>query len=328
MLRILVTGGAGYIGSHTVRVLGERGFEVVVLDSLVTGHREAVPAEVPFYQGDITEGALLEEIMAVHPFSAVVHFAALSLVGESILRPERYFEENMGKTNRFLTKLVRLGVKQFVFSSTAAVYGNPKEVPIPEGAETRPVNPYGASKRMIEESLHWMEQAHGLQWIALRYFNAAGAALDGSIGEDHGTETHLIPLVLKTALGQRERILVFGTDYETPDGTCIRDYVHVLDLAEAHVAALSALDKGIESGIFNVGTGSGYSVREVIEKAREVTGREIPVHEDARRPGDPAILVAKVEKIREVLGWEPRLSDLETILASAWKWHVAHPQGY
>lgn len=328
MKRVLVTGGAGYIGSHTVRVLLERGTEVVVLDSLVTGHREAVPDDVPFYLGDISDGAVLTEIMEEHPFSAVVHFAALSLVGESMVQPERYFEENTAKTNRFVSHLLRLGVRNLVFSSTAATYGNPESVPIPETALTQPVNPYGLSKLMIEECFSWFEKAYGLRWVALRYFNAAGAALEGSIGEDHVTETHLIPLILKTALGQRKAISVFGTDYATPDGTCIRDYIHVLDLAEAHVCALASLEDGGTSGVLNVGTGAGYSVREVIEAAKKVTGIAIPVVEAERREGDPAILVAKTDKIQEQLGWQARYSDLETIIGSAWKWHREHPLGY
>lgn len=328
MQRVLVTGGAGYIGSHSVKVLKEQGFEVVVLDNLITGHKEAVPPKVPFYLGDISDGALLERIMEENPFSAVIHFAALSLVGESMVEPERYFEENTAKTNRFVANLLRLGVKNLVFSSTAATYGIPEVIPIPEETKPQPVNPYGLSKLMIEECLRWLEKAHGLRWIALRYFNAAGAALDGSIGEDHATETHLIPLILKTALGLRESISVFGTDYPTPDGTCIRDYVHVLDLAEAHILALAFLQDGGASGVFNVGTGIGYSVREVIEAAKRVTGADIPVVEADRRAGDPGILVAKTERIQKEMGWQPRYSDLETILATAWRWHSGHPQGY
>lgn len=328
MERVLVSGGAGYIGSHTVKVLRERGVDVVVVDNLVTGHKEAVPADVPFYLGDISDGDILNEIMAAHPFSAVVHFAAQSLVGESMVKPDQYFEENTAKTNRFVAHLLRLGVKNLVFSSTAATYGNPEVVPIPEESRTQPVNPYGLSKLMIEECLRWFETAYGLRWIALRYFNAAGAALDGSIGEDHATETHLIPLILKTALGQRESISVFGTDYATPDGTCIRDYIHVLDLAEAHVRALVSLEDGAESGIYNVGTGAGYSVMEVIQVAKEVTGQNIPMVKAGRRAGDPDVLVAKTNKIQERLGWEALYSDLETIVRSAWTWHKKHPKGF
>ncbi|MDP4126873.1 MAG: UDP-glucose 4-epimerase GalE [Bacillota bacterium] len=327
MSSILVTGGAGYIGSHTVRVLRQKGAQVVILDSLVTGHRESVPEEVPFYQEDISDAELVRTIVKAHGVEAVIHFAARSLVGESMTKPDLYFYENTAKTNLFVSNLLQLGVNKIVFSSTAAVYGLPETVPIPEESPTSPINPYGLSKRMIEESFHWLEKAYGLKWVALRYFNAAGAALDGSIGEDHSPETHLIPLVLKTALRQREAIQVFGTDYNTMDGTCIRDYIHVLDLAEAHVLALGALDQQMEHGIFNVGTGQGYSVRQVIESAKKVTGIDFPVVEAVRRIGDPDSLVAKVDKIK-TLGWKANYSDLETILSSAWKWHMNKPTGY
>lgn len=325
---ILITGGAGYIGSHTVRVLLEKGAQVVVLDSLVTGHREAVPAEVPFYQGDISDAGLVRTVVETHGVEAVIHFAARSLVGESILKPDLYFYENTSKTNLFVSDLLKLGVNKMVFSSSAAVYGLPETVPIPEESPTSPINPYGLSKLMIEASFHWLEKAYGLKWVALRYFNAAGASLDGSIGEEHLPETHLIPLVLKTALGQRDAIQVFGTDYNTMDGTCMRDYIHVLDLAEAHVLALEALDQQINSGIFNVGTGQGYSVLQVINIAKKVTGIDIPVVEVARRSGDPDVLIAKVDKIERTFGLKARYSDLETIISSAWKWHKNNPNGY
>ena len=325
---ILITGGAGYIGSHTVQVLLERGAQVVVLDSLVTGHREAVPAEVPFYRGDICDAGLVKTIVESHGVEAVIHFAARSLVGESMAKPDLYFYENMAKTNLLVSNLLQLGVNKIVFSSTAAVYGLPEMVPIPEESPTNPINPYGLSKRMIETSFHWLEKAYGLKWVALRYFNAAGASLDGSIGEDHLPETHLIPLVLKAALGQRDAIQVFGTDYNTLDGTCIRDYIHVLDLAEAHISALKALDQQIDSGIFNVGTGQGYSVRQVIESAKKITGIDIPVIEGARRSGDPDVLIAKVDKIEKTFDLKARYSDLETIISSAWKWHKNNPDGY
>ena len=325
---ILITGGAGYIGSHTVRVLREKGTKVVVLDSLVTGHREAVPADVPFYQGDISDSKLVSAVVEAHGVEAVIHFAARSLVGESVLKPDLYFYENTAKTNLFVANLLQLGVNKIVFSSTAAVYGLPETVPIPEESPTSPINPYGLSKLMIEASFHWLEKAYGLKWVALRYFNAAGASLDGSIGEEHLPETHLIPLVLKTALGQRDAIQVFGTDYNTMDGTCIRDYIHVLDLAEAHVLALEALNQQMDSGIFNVGTGQGYSVRQVIESAKKVTGIDIPVIEVARRSGDPDVLIAKVDKIEKTFRLKARHSDLETIISSAWKWHKNNPDGY
>jgi len=328
MHSILVSGGAGYIGSHTVIILVEQGYKPVVLDSLVTGHRQSVSLGVPFYQGDIADSHLVRKIVECEHVSAVIHFAARSLVGESAEKPDLYFEENTAKTNRFVSSLIESGVKRLIFSSTAATYGIPDEVPIPESAPTNPINPYGFSKLMIEQSLAWLEKAYGLKWIALRYFNAAGAALDGSLGEDHIPETHLIPLILKTALGQREAINVFGTDYSTPDGTCLRDYIHVLDLAKAHILALEALEAGIGSGVFNVGTGSGYSVKEIIETAREITGQTIPVLESPRRPGDPDKLVAKVEKIQTLLGWTPKHSSLEQIMESAWAWHLKHPNGY
>lgn len=325
---ILVSGGAGYIGSHTVHTLIERGFNVVVLDSLVTGHRRSIPSQAILYEGDISDSGIVGRIVEDHRVDAVIHFAARSLVGESMVRPDLYFFENTAKTNVFVSTLLRHGVDKIVFSSTAATYGLPEEIPTPEASKTEPINPYGASKLMIEQSLYWFEQAYGLKWIALRYFNAAGASMDGLIGEDHATETHLIPLILKTALGQRTTISVFGTDYSTPDGTCIRDYIHVVDLAEAHILALEALDKGTESGAYNVGTGKGFSVREVIDMAKTVTGIDIPVLDAARREGDPDVLVAKVERIKKTLGWKAQYSDLETIISTAWQWHKSHPLGY
>ncbi|MFY0544169.1 UDP-glucose 4-epimerase GalE [Brevibacillus sp. H7] len=328
MNTVLVTGGAGYIGSHTVKVLVEKGMDVVVLDSLVTGHRKAVPPHVTFYQGDIADTDLVTSIVNQHAVDAVIHFAARSLVGESVVKPDLYFYENTAKTIRLFSTLVEQGVKKVVISSTAAVYGIPQDIPILEGAPTSPINPYGLSKLMIEQAMYWLDHAYGLRWVALRYFNAAGASLDGSIGEDHAPETHLIPLVLQTALGQRPAVQIFGTDYGTPDGTCIRDYVHVLDLAEAHYLAVKALDAGLQSRSFNVGTGHGYSVREVIETARRVTEKQINTVETDRRAGDPAVLVARVDDIKQMLGWQPRYSDLETMIASAWKWHAKHPNGY
>lgn len=328
MHTILVSGGAGYIGSQTVKTLLERKFKVIILDSLVTGYREAIPSQASFYEGDINDSELIGRIVNNHQVDAVIHFAARSLVGESMLKPDLYFYENTAKTNRFVSTLLQKGVNKIVFSSTAATYGLPEVVPIPEASKTVPINPYGASKLMIEQSFYWLEQAYGLKWIALRYFNAAGASLDGSIGEDHNPETHLIPLVLKTALGQRESISVFGSDYNTPDGTCIRDYIHVMDLAEVHILALEALAKGTAGGTYNVGTGSGYSVREVIEMAKKVTGLDIPVIDAPRRAGDPDILVAKADKIEKLFGWKAQYSDLETIISTAWNWHKGHPHGY
>jgi UDP-glucose 4-epimerase len=288
----------------------------------------AVPPEVPFYTGDIADSKLVSQIIREHEVDAVIHFAARSLVAESMKNPDLYFYENTAKTIKFLSTIVDCGVNKLVFSSTAAVYGIPKELPIPEETPLNPINPYGVSKLMIEQSLPIFEQAYGLKWMALRYFNAAGASLDNSIGEDHKPETHLIPLILQVALGQREKIEIFGIDYPTPDGTCIRDFIHVMDLADAHILALEALDGGEASGAFNVGTGQGYSVREVIRMAERVSKKWIPVVESMRREGDPAVLVAKVDRIQKRLGWKPRYSDLETILRTAWDWHQHHPAGY
>lgn len=325
---VLVSGGAGYIGSHTVQVLMDKGYDVVVLDDLSTGHLAAVRVNTPeLYQGDIADSKLVKEIVIKHNIDSVIHFAAKSLVGESMQHPDWYFEDNTAKSIRFFSALNECGVRNIIFSSTAAVYGMPEQVPIPEYLEKKPVNPYGESKLMIEKALYWMEQAYGLKWVALRYFNAAGADLAGTIGEDHNPETHLIPLILQSALGQRESIQIFGTDYDTPDGTCIRDYIHVLDLAEAHFLALESLRNGAQSGAFNIGTGQGHSVHEVIETARVVTGRDIPVVEAARRSGDPAVLVADSSLAQRELNWKPKYT-LRDMIETAWKWHSTHPNGY
>ncbi|AFV05150.1 UDP-glucose 4-epimerase [Dehalobacter sp. CF] len=325
---ILVTGGAGYIGSHTVKLLEEKGYNVIVLDSLITGNLKSLGEKIKYYHGDIADRSLVLNILKNESIEAVIHFAACSIVSDSIKHPDFYFTENVAKTNRFIASLLMGGVNKVVFSSTAATYGIPQSVPISETALTQPVNPYGVSKLMIEQMLYWMELSYGLKWIALRYFNAAGAMLDGSIGEDHQIETHLIPLVLKTALGQRDVISIFGDDYNTPDGTCIRDYIHVMDLAEAHICALSALEDNNESVIYNVGTGSGYSVQEVINLAREITKIDIKVSITQRRHGDPDQLIAKVDKIKNELGWIPKHSDLDTIISSAWKWHSQNLYGF
>lgn len=325
---VLVTGGAGYIGSHTVKVLLEKGFSVVVLDNLLTGHLKALGKEVKYYHGDIADRSLVLNIVKNENIEAVIHFAACSIVSDSIKRPDYYFTENVAKTNRFIASLLMGGVDKVVFSSTAAIYGIPYSVPIPEDAVTQPVNPYGVSKLMIEQMFYWMELSYGLKWVALRYFNAAGAMLDGSIGEDHEQETHLIPLVLKTALGQQKSIDVFGDDYQTPDGTCIRDYIHVLDLAEAHIAALYTLEKVNKGVVYNVGTGTGYSVKEVIDMAKRITGKNIHVQLAARRQGDPDMLIAKVDKIKSELTWLPHYSGMDTIIGSAWEWLSKNPKGY
>jgi len=322
-----VTGGAGYIGSHTVAELIKAGVPVAVLDNLSTGHREAVAGR-HFYEGDIADLELVRFIIKTHEIGSVIHFAAKSLVSESYAQPELYFHENTVKSFAFLEEAVKAGVKQVVLSSTAAVYGIPKVIPISEDSPLEPINPYGASKRMIEEYLQWLGRAHGIGWIALRYFNAAGAALDGQLGEDHRPETHLVPLMLQTALGLRQRLYVYGTDYDTPDGTCIRDYIHVLDLAKAHILALGALESGLPGRALNVGTGRGFSVMEIIQKAEALIGDKLPVEYVERRAGDPPSLVADNSAMKSVLGWEPEHSDLETILSSAMRWYSAHPYGY
>ncbi|AYC50903.1 UDP-glucose 4-epimerase GalE [Bacillus licheniformis] len=328
MTSVLVTGGAGYIGSHTVLELTKQNRSVVVLDNLSTGHREAVSG-VSFYEGDIADAALVKAIIKHHDVDAVIHFAAKSLVSESIEKPEIYFRENTLKSCAFFETAIKEGVNNIVFSSTAAVYGIPEKAPIKEAAPLSPVNPYGESKLMIEKYLHWVGKTHGVKWAALRYFNAAGAALNGAIGEDHDPESHLIPLVLQTALGQRKQLSIFGEDYSTPDGTCIRDYIHVLDLASAHLAALDGLyEDRLKQNVYNVGTGAGHSVKEIIENAENMTERSIAAKTDERRAGDPPVLVADSRTLVEDTGWKPQYSDLQTIIQSAWQWHKAHPDGF
>jgi UDP-glucose-4-epimerase GalE len=317
---VLVTGGAGYIGSHACKSLARAGYRPVAYDSLVRGHREAVRWG-PFVDADLADFDRLADAFKRFEVAAVMHFAAFAYVGESMTNPELYFRNNGYNSLRLLEAMRGAGVRHIVFSSTAAIYGDPDRVPIPESAPQRPVNPYGESKLMVERMLHWYGSAHGFTYAALRYFNAAGADMDAEIGEDHQPETHLIPLVLQAALGRRPRIDVLGTDYPTPDGTAIRDYIHVQDLAEAHVKALAHLLRGGGSLELNLGTGVGHSVREVIAAAERVTGRRIPQRETGRRPGDPPVLVAEASRTREVLGWVPTLSTLDTILASAWAWH-------
>ncbi|MGA9172745.1 MAG: UDP-glucose 4-epimerase GalE [Thermoactinomyces sp.] len=328
MKSVLVTGGAGYIGSHTVRELKKRQIHVVVLDNLSTGHREAVQTPY-FYEGDIADDQLVKEIIQTHQIDAVIHFAAKSLVSESVQKPELYFRENTIKSCSFFENVIREGVRHIVFSSTAAVYGSAHQGPIKETDSLRPVNPYGESKLKIEKYLHWVGKGRSVKWMSLRYFNAAGASLDGMIGEDHQPESHLIPLVLQTALGQRESISIYGDDYPTHDGTCIRDYIHVLDLAEAHILALHALYEGhVKQNCYNVGTGLGHSVKEIIDMAERITKRAILRKIAPRRAGDPPVLVADSQSLREHLGWKPKYSDLQTIIKSAWKWHKTHPNGY
>ncbi len=320
-MAVLVCGGAGYIGSHMVRFLLERGEEVLVLDDLSTGHRDFLPPSVPFVHGDVRDATLLGRLFREHCVDAVFHFAAFIQVGESMRDPLAYYDNNLQGVLRLLQAMVRHGVENLVFSSSAAVYGEPELVPIPEDAPKRPTNPYGETKLAVERLLHWASVAHDLRWSALRYFNACGAAVDGSIGEAHDPETHLIPLVLDAAMGRRPSVTIFGDDYDTPDGTCIRDYVHVMDLVEAHLLALNALRSGRRSSVYNLGNGRGFSVLEVLEACRRVTGKSIPVEKGARRPGDPARLVASSVRIRGELGWEPRYTALDAIVETAWRWH-------
>lgn len=325
-MRILVVGGAGYIGSHTVRLLIDRGHDVWIYDSLASGHRAAVPAD-RLIVADLADAGTLDHVFISKRIDAVMHFAALCYVGESVKEPAKYYHNNVFLGLQLLETCRRNGVKRFVFSSTAATYGVPDKMPITEDAPQRPCNPYGHTKLAFEWALADYADAYGLGYAALRYFNAAGASTDGVIGEDHDPETHLIPIVLQTALGQRPHIEVFGDDYPTADGTCIRDYVHVEDLASAHLLALEKLTDGAKL-FFNLGTGGGYSIREVIKTAEEVSGRKITTKIGPRRAGDPPELVASSAKIRKELGWKPRYPELGGIIETAWKWHKSHPNGY
>ena len=319
---ILVTGGAGYIGSHAVLALKRAGYEVVVLDNLVYGHRDLVEKlQVNLIVGDTSDRTLLDNLFANHNISAVMHFAAYAYVGESVTDPSKYYRNNVIGTLTLLDAMMAASIKKFVFSSTCATYGIPKTVPIPEDHPQNPINPYGASKLMVERMLSDFDTAYEFKSVCFRYFNAAGADPNGLLGEDHNPETHLIPLVLQTALGKRESVSIFGTDYDTSDGTCIRDYIHVTDLANAHVLGLEYLLNGGDSTVFNLGNGNGFSVQEVIETAKEVTGKEIKVQKCDRRPGDPPILVGSSDKARTIIGWHPQYGDLKDILSHAWKWH-------
>ncbi len=327
-MAILVCGGAGYIGSHAVHALVEKGEQVVIVDNLQTGHRGALNPAAKFYEGDIRDASVLDKIFTENKIEAVIHFAANSLVGESMEKPLLYFNNNVYGMQVLLEAMVRHGVDKIVFSSTAATYGEPKRVPIHEDDETCPTNTYGETKLTMEKMMKWVSRANGVRYVSLRYFNAAGALPDGSIGEDHKTETHLIPLILQVPTGRRDHITVFGDDYPTPDGTCLRDYIHVVDLADAHVLALEYLRKGGASDIFNLGNGQGFSVKEMIAAAEKATGRSIKVEIGARRAGDPAQLIASSEKARTVLGWKPQFTDVEQVIGTAWKWHESHPHGY
>lgn len=326
MKTVLVCGGAGYIGSVMTAYLRRNGIDVVVADSLVTGHREAV-GDARLYIGDLRDKDFLRGVFSENEIDGVVDFAAFSQVGESVAEPIKYYENNTQSVLSLLTVMREYGVKNLVFSSTAAVYGEPESQPICETAKTEPTNPYGATKLAVEGILKWCSRAYGMRYMALRYFNASGADTESCVGEDHSPETHLIPLVLKTALGQRGGIGVFGTDYPTRDGTCVRDYIHVEDLARAHLLALEYLERGGESGSINLGSGDGFTVLEIIEKAREITGRQIEAFPAPRREGDPSTLIASNEKAYEVLGWRPE-KTLSDMIGDAWQWHLTHPEGY
>lgn len=327
-MSILVLGGAGYIGSHAVHQLIDSKREVVVIDNLETGHKKALHPEAAFYEGDIRNKEFLRTVFQQEKIDAVIHFAAHSLVGESMEAPLKYFNNNVYGTQILLQVMTEFDVKRIVFSSTAATYGEPEAVPITERMSTNPTSTYGETKLTMEKLMKWTEKAHGIQYVALRYFNVGGARETGEIGEDHQPESHLIPIILQAALGQREQITIFGDDYDTPDGTCIRDYVHVEDLIHAHLLALDYLNNGGESDIINLGSSQGFSVKEMIDAAREVTGEEIPVQIGSRRAGDPGTLIASAEKAKQILGWEPSRTSIEKIVKDAWNWHVSHPDGY
>lgn len=326
-MSILVTGGAGYIGSHTVRMLKKQGRQVVVYDSLVTGHRPAV-GDCLFVKGDIFDSDLLEDTIKRNHVEAVVHFAAFSLVGVSMERPRDYYYNNVQGTLNLLDVMLKNAVNRLVFSSTAAVYGEPETVPITENALQNPTNVYGRTKLVMENAMADYAKAYGLHYVALRYFNACGADPAGDIGEDHHPETHLIPVILEACTGKRAGVKIFGNDYATKDGTCVRDYIHVNDLADAHILALDALGEGRGSAVYNLGNGSGFTVKEVIEAARRVTGLDFRQESADRRAGDPAVLIASSEKIKRELKWRPRYTDISEIIQTAWRWHSAHPNGY
>lgn len=327
-MTILVLGGAGYIGSHTVYELIDRGEDVVIVDNLETGYQEAVHPKARFYQGDIRDRSFMDSIFEKEKIDAVIHFAANSLVGESMVNPLKYYDNNVGGTKVLLESMVAHHIDKIVFSSTAATYGEPERVPIVETDKTVPTNTYGETKLSMEKMFYWTAKAHGLRYVSLRYFNACGAHKSGNIGEAHNPESHLIPLILQVPNKQREAIKIFGDDYNTKDGTCVRDYIHVTDLAQAHILAVEYLAKGNESNIFNLGNGIGFTVKEVIETARRVTDDPIKAELAPRRAGDPAVLIASSEKAKTVLGWKPEHAELEEIITSAWNWHKNHPNGY
>jgi len=327
-MKILVTGGAGYIGSHAVVGLIDKGYDVVVIDNLQTGYKKAVHKSAVFYEGDTRDTVFLNKVLDKEEIDGVLHFAANSLVGESMEQPIKYYDNNVYGTQKLVEALMAHNINTLVFSSTAATYGEPIAVPITEGHPTNPINPYGETKRAMEKLIHWAGEASGLKYISLRYFNVAGAHSSGEIGESHEPETHLIPIILQVPLDQREYLSVFGDDYDTEDGTCIRDYIHIEDLVDAHILALEKLLNGGASGVYNLGTGTGYSIYEMVEAARRVTGHPIPLKVAPRRVGDPAVLVASSQKAQKELGWTPRYTQVEDIIESAWRFFQKYPHGF
>lgn len=327
-MKILVLGGAGYIGSHTVYELIDAGYEVVVVDNLVTGFKAAVHPQAKFYEGDIRDRKFIDSVFEQEDIDGVIHFAASSQVGESMIHPLKYYSNNLCGTEVLLESMVEHDIDKIVFSSTAATYGEPERIPILEEDRTYPTNCYGETKLAMEKMFQWSSKAYNLRYVSLRYFNACGAHFNGKIGEAHNPETHLIPLVLQVPNGKREKIKIYGDDYDTKDGTCVRDYIHVNDLAQAHILAMEYLAKGGKSDVFNLGNGIGFTVKEVIDVARVVTNHEIPASVEARRAGDPSVLVASSDKAKHILGWKPQYNDLETIISTAWQWHKEHPEGY
>lgn len=327
-MTIAVLGGAGYIGSHTVAQLVKAGEDVVVLDNLITGHRQAVDPKARFYQGDIRDYKFLSSVFTKEKIDGIIHFAAFSIVPESMQDPLKYFDNNTGGMITLLEAMHQFGINKIVFSSTAATYGEPKSIPIKEDDPQVPTNPYGESKLAMEKIMHWSDVAYGIKFVALRYFNVAGAMPDGSIGEDHHPETHLIPIILQVAAGTRDGLQIFGDDYPTKDGTNVRDYVHVVDLADAHILALKYLRDGGDSNAFNLGSATGFSNLEILNAARKVTGKEIPAKIGPRRAGDPSTLIAASDKARKILGWQPQYDDVEKVIATAWNWHESHPKGF
>ncbi|ERJ13098.1 UDP-glucose 4-epimerase GalE [Haloplasma contractile] len=327
-MAVLVCGGAGYIGSHTVYELIDNEYDVVIIDNLQTGHRNAIHEKARFYEGDIRDRDFLNQVLENETIDAVIHFAANSLVGESMTDPYTYYDNNVRGTLVLLSALRDYGIDKIVFSSTAAVYGEAKNIPIVETEQAIPTNTYGETKLAMEKMFKWFDVAHNIKYISLRYFNVAGAHKSSRIGEDHSPETHLIPLVLQVPLGKREHIGIFGDDYDTADGTCIRDYIHVTDLANAHILAVESLLKGSNSNIFNLGNGEGFSVKQIIEAARVVTGHPIPAKVTPRRAGDPAKLIASNKKAKEILGWDPKYTDVKDVIKSAWDWHERSPKGF